>query len=360
MIATIFVVRQLDFMRTQDPGFSRSQILNISLDGVTYKKYDVLKQELVKSPFIAGVTGAQDVLGSHLDQSGVEFKGDDGPLRNLASTRLIVDPDYLKLYNIQLLTGNNFSSEPSANGKEYIINEALAKELLKDNKKGTMASLLGKRFGFDSLGTIVGIAKDFNFNSLHYKIETMFMFNQKDWGFSNLSVKIEPGKTQDALALIQSVWKRHSADRPLEYKFLDDHFAEVYKADAQVSTIVSILAGLAIIISCLGLFGLASYAAEKRVKEVGIRKVMGASVQNIVTLLSTHFIKLVIMANLIAWPIAWLTISRWLQDYAYRVNISWWVFVIAGVVALLIALLTVSFQAVKAAIANPVKSLRSE
>jgi putative ABC transport system permease protein len=186
------------------------------------------------------------------------------------------------------------------------------------------------------------------------------MFNQKDWGFSNLSVKIEPGKTQDALALIQSVWKRHSADRPLEYKFLDDHFAEVYKADAQVSTIVSILAGLAIIISCLGLFGLASYAAEKRVKEVGIRKVMGASVQNIVTLLSTHFIKLVLMANLIAWPIAWLTISRWLQDYAYRVNISWWVFVIAGVVALLIALLTVSFQAVKAAIANPVKSLRSE
>ena len=360
MIATIFVLKQLNFMRKQDPGFNRSQILNVSLDRLTYRKYDVLKQELLKSSDIAGVTGAQDVLGSHLDQSGVEFQGDNGPLRQLGSTRLIVDPDYLKLYNIRLLLGNNFSSEPSANGKEYIINEALAKELLKDNKKGTMASLIGKRFGFDSAGVIVGIAKDFNFNSLHYKIETMFIFNQKNWGLSNLSVKIKPGRSKEAIAYIENVWKNNCPDHPFEYQFLDDHFAEVYKADSQVSSIVSILAVLAIIISCLGLFGLASYAAEKRVKEVGIRKVMGASVQNIVGLLSKHFIKLVLIANLIAWPIAWFTINKWLQDYAYRVNISWWVFIVAGAVAILIALATVSVQAFKAAVANPVKSLRAE
>jgi len=298
-------------------------------------------------------------LGSHLDQSGVEFKG-DGPLRNLSSTRLIVDPDYLKLYNIPVVTGRNFSSESSVNGKEYIINQALAKELLKDNPKASVESLIGKHFGFDSAGVIVGIAKDFNFNSLHYKIETMFMFNQKDWGFNNLSVKINGDKAKQALAFIKTVWDKNCTGHPFEYQFLDDHFEEVYQADAQVSKIVGVLAALAIIISCLGLFGLASYSAEKRIKEVGIRKVMGASMQSVVTLLSKQFLKLVIIANIIAWPIAWLAVHSWLQDYAYRIEISWWVFLAAGLAAVMIALITVSYQAIKAAVANPVKSLRTE
>jgi putative ABC transport system permease protein len=258
------------------------------------------------------------------------------------------------------LTGRNFSSEPSENGKEYIINEALAKELLKDMPKKPMSWLLGKNFGFDSVGTIVGISKDFNFNSLHYKIETLFLYNQKDWGFSNISVKINGSKAKATLAFIQSVWQKNIPDHPFEYQFLDEHFKEVYRADTQVSNIVGILAALAIMISCLGLFGLASHSAEKRIKEVGIRKVLGASVQNIVGILSTHFVKLVLIANLIAWPIAWFALHRWLRDYAYRVNISWWVFVMAGSLAMLIALVTVSFQAIKAAIANPVKSLRTE
>ena len=142
-----------------------------------------LKKDLLQNTLVTGVTASQDILGSHLDQSGIQFKG-DGPLRQLSSTRLIVDPDYLKLYKIPLVAGKNFSSEASANGKEYIINETLAKELLKeDSSKAGMSSLLGKQFGFDSLGYIVGIARDFNFNSLHNKIETMFMFNQKDWGY---------------------------------------------------------------------------------------------------------------------------------------------------------------------------------
>ncbi len=294
-----------------------------------------------------------------LDQSGIEFRG-DGPARQLTSTRLIVDPDYLRVYKISLVAGRDFSTDPSENGKEYIINQALAQELLKDNPKAAISSLLGKHFGFDSTGTIVGIAKDFNFNSLHYKIETMFMYNQKDWGFNNVSVKINGAKAKESLAYIESIWRKIFPDHPLEYQFLDDHFAEVYRADAQVSKIVGVLAGLAIIISCLGLFGLASYSAEKRVKEVGIRKVLGASVQDIVSLLSKHFIRLVLLSNVIAWPIAWFTMNMWLQDYAYRIAISWWVFVIAGLTAILIALLTVSFQAFKAAISNPVKSLRTE
>jgi putative ABC transport system permease protein len=180
------------------------------------------------------------------------------------------------------------------------------------------------------------------------------------WGFRNISVKINGGQTSQALAFIKSKWNSIYPDYPFEYQFLDDHFDEVYKADNQKSQIVGILAGLAIFISCLGLFGLASYSAEKRVKEIGVRKVLGASVQRIVLLLSGNFLKLVLIANIIAWPLAWYAMHVWLSDYAYRINITWITFVIVAVVSVLIALLTISFQSIKAAIANPVKSLRSE
>lgn len=359
IIITVFAVRQLNYMQTADAGFNRNQIINIPLDGMTYKKYDIIKDELLNNTLIAGVTGALDELGSHLDQSGVMFKG-NGPERQLVSTRLIVDANYLKVYQIPVTIGRNFSSEPSANGKEYIINEALAKELLKDNPKANPSSLLGSTFGFDSLGTIVGIAKNFNFNSLHYKIETMFMYYQKDWGFSNISVKINGARSKEALAFIGSVWRKNIPDREFEYHFLDEHFEEVYRADAQVSQIVAILAGLAIFISCLGLFGLASYSAEKRVKEVGIRKVLGASVQHIATMLSKDFLKYVLISAIIAWPLAWICVSQLLKGYAYRIPINFWIFVLASLLALMIALVTIGFQAIKAAIANPIVSLRSE
>ncbi|SEM61890.1 putative ABC transport system permease protein [bacterium A37T11] len=215
-------------------------------------------------------------------------------------------------------------------------------------------------FGFDSLGTIVGIAKDFNFNSLHHAIETMFLFNQKEWGFSNLSIKISGQHAKEALPFIQYVWQCSFPDHPFEYQFLDEHFAEVYRADAQVSTIVGVLAGLAVFISCLGLFGLASYSAKTRVKEIGIRKVLGASVQHIGAMLSADFLKYVLVAALLALPLAWIAVDAWLQDYAYRVSMSWWIFGIAVLIATLIAFITISFQAIRAAIANPVESLRNE
>jgi len=180
------------------------------------------------------------------------------------------------------------------------------------------------------------------------------------WAFRDVSVKINGSNTAAALAFIKSKWTSIYPDYPFEYQFLDDHFNEVYKADNQVSQIVGILAGIAIFISCLGLFGLASHSAEKRVKEIGVRKVLGASVQNITLLLSGNFLRLVLFANLIAWPIAWYAVHHWLQGYAFRISIQWWIFVIAGAVSILIAFFTVSFQSIKAAIANPVKSLRSE
>jgi putative ABC transport system permease protein len=361
MIATIFVVKQLHFMQQQDPGFTRDQMVTVPLAGNTDAKYEVIKQQLLVNSLITGVTAAQDVLGSHLDQTGVSYRPTNGPKKDLALTQLVVDNNYLTLFNIKLLEGKNFSSEKSANGKEYIINEALAHELLKEQPKNTpLASLIGQHFGNDSLGVITGISKNFNFNSLHYKVETMFLFNQKEWGFRFLTVKINGSKTADALAFIKNVWTSNFPDRPFEYQFLDDHFNEVYKADTQVSKIVSILAGLAIIISCLGLFGLASYSAEKRIKEIGVRKVLGASVQNIILLLSSHFLKLVLIANLLAWPLAWFAMHKWLQGFAYRIDIKLSVFVLTAILSIFIALITISFQSIKAAIANPVKSLRSE
>ncbi|MDP9048955.1 MAG: ABC transporter permease, partial [Bacteroidota bacterium] len=360
MIATVLVVRQLRFMQHKDPGFTRDQVVTVPIDLLKPEKYELLKKVLLGSTLVQSVTAAQDNLGGHFDQSGVTFRPANAPRRDLSTTRLITDPDYLSLYKIKLVAGENFSKEKTANDKEYIINEALARELLKDQKNKPLSSLVGERFGFDSLGTIKGIAKDFNFNSLHYKIETLFIFNSRDGGYSTMSVKIKGGKLPQALNFIQSTWKSTFPDIPFEYQFLDDRFKEVYQVDDQVSKIVGILAGLIIIISCLGLFGLASYSAEKRFKEIGIRKVLGASVQNITVLLSRHFLMLVLIANLIAWPIAWLVMNNWLKDFAFRVSIQWWIFVIAGLVSVLIAFATVSFQSIKAAVANPVKSLRSE
>ncbi|HLA59591.1 MAG TPA: FtsX-like permease family protein, partial [Puia sp.] len=359
IIATIFVFRQFNYMQHQDPGFVRDEVVTVPLDGVTGRNYPLLKQKLSTTAYVTGVTASQDQLGSHLDQTGVRFVG-DGPVRQVVCTQLIVDPDYLNLYKLKLVYGRNFSNEKQANGKEYIVNEGLAKELLKDKPKAPLSSLIGKSFGFDSLGTIIGIAKNFNFNSLHYKIENMFMYNQQEWGFNTVSVKINGNQTAAAINALQTTWKSLYPDHPFEYEFLDDHFKEVYKTDAQITQMVGILAFLAILISCLGLFGLASYSAERRIKEIGVRKVLGASMSSIVSLLSTHFLKLVLIANAIAWPLAWFTVNKWMEDYAYRLPMSWWVFILSGMIALIIALATVSLLAMKAASANPVTSLRSE
>ena len=360
MIATILVFRQLNYMQHQDPGFERDQVVTIHLYGNNSNKYTLLKEELSASPLVAGVTGAHDQLGGHWGQLGYGFWPGNGPMRVLFTPGLFVDPDYLSLYKIQLVAGRNFSREKYALAREYIINETLGRELLKGQPGMPLSSLINKHFGGDTTGSIVGVAKDFNFNSLHYKIEPLFLGNQSMWGFNTMSVKINGRQASQAIAFIQSTWKKVFPEYPFNYQFLDDHFKEIYKTDTQISQMVAIMAGLAILISCLGLFGLASFSTEKRTREIGIRKILGASVRDVVFLLSKHFIGPVLIANLIAWPLAWLALHRWIQDYAYRVAISWWVFVLAGIAALLIALATVSFLTIKTATNNPVGSLKAE
>lgn len=356
IIATIFVVRQLNYMQNRDTGFKRDQIVMIP---GAYSNWYRLKDELLKNTVVKSVSGSTQRLGNNLHQTGVAFYG-DGPTKELATSHILVDYDFLNIFAIKLLAGKNFTRE--GEGKEIIINETMAKELLKDTPKASIESLLGKRIQMDedSTTTLVGVCKDFNFNSLHHKIETLCLYNKKRGGYSDVCVKIDGARTEEALAYIESVWKKIIPHFPYEYQFLDDHFALMYESDKKVSRVVSILAGLAIFIACLGLLGLASYSTEKRIKEIGIRKVMGASVLNVVSLLSKDFIKLVIIANVIAWPLGWWLISKWLQNFAYKIDMSWWIFVMAGISSLLIALLTVSAQTLRAAKSNPIKNLRTE
>ena len=363
MIATVLTVRQLNYMQKANIGFDREQVITIPLSMESQKNYQAIKDELLRKSQIKAVTGSRQKLGNNLHQTGVRFHG-EGPVREMTSSQLVVDPDYLNLYKIPLVAGRNFTKEgDSDNGKAYIVNETLARELLKDSPGKPVEFLIGKNFGFggmDSAGVIVGVSKDFNFNSLHHKIETLCILDNSDWGYSEMSVRINSAKAKAAIADIQSTWKSIAPNEDFEYQFLDDHFAELYRADNTVSEIVGILAGLAIFISCLGLFGLASFSVEQRVKEIGVRKVLGASVSEIVSLLSKDFVKLVLVAFFIAAPLAWLAMNKWLEDYAYRIDISWWVFGLSGILAVGIALFTVSFQSIKAALMNPVKSLRSE
>jgi ABC-type antimicrobial peptide transport system permease subunit len=239
----------------------------------------------------------------------------------------------------------------------YLVNEAAARKIGYKDPVGKELTMWGDK------GTIIGLMKDYHHNSLHVPIEPLILrLFKKSWNsyWGNVIIKTEKGQTKQALASMEKVYKKFNPGFPFKYYFTDDEIMNTYKAEYTVSKLSRYFAFLAIFISCLGLFGLVTFTAEQKTKEIGIRKVLGASVTGIIGMLSKDFIKLVVIAAVIAFPVAWWMMHKWLSDFEYRVNIGWWVFVVAGVAALLIALLTISFQSIKAAIANPVKSLRTE
>jgi putative ABC transport system permease protein len=360
IISTVFVIRQLNFMQTNNPGFNKDQVISMTCYEHVGRKFRDLKQQFLKSPDISYVTGSFQRLGNNLHQTGVKFTG-IGPEREITTSQIHVDHDFLKLYEIQLLAGRDFRE--SDHGKGFLINETMAKELLKNNPEIPMEKLIGMPFGFsfqDSLGSIIGITKDFNFNSFHNKIETLTICNADNAPFSEISVRVSGKNMNAAVQHLEASWKAIVPDKPFEYNFLDEDFKNLYSADTQLSKVVGILSAIAIIIASLGLFGLATYATEKRTKEIGVRKVFGASIQSITLLLNRDFLKLVLIANIIAWPVAWLVLGKWLNNFAFRIELSFWVFLVTALVATLIAFITVSFQTVKAALTNPVKSLRTE
>jgi putative ABC transport system permease protein len=269
-----------------------------------------------------------------------------------------VDHDFLRTYGIPVVTGRDFSRNYPTDSTGYILNVAATKAIGAKNPQ----ELVGRNFVYNDIkGRVIGIMGDFNFEDLHQSIVPMiFYMGSKPHAYYNISVKLAGADVAATMAHIERTWKRYLPDVPFGASFLDEHFDQLYLSEQQQGALFTTFAGIAIFIACLGLLGLSAFAISQRIKEIGIRKVLGASTSNIVTLLSADFLRLIAIAALIAFPIAGYAMHNWLGDFAYHVPIHWWVFLSAGFLAAAVALFTIGFQAIKAALANPVKALRSE
>jgi len=316
------------------------------------KHYDAVKADLLKQPGVLAVTRSGDDIIDYNNWTG-DIDWDGRPANsNLFFHPMLMDKDFVNFFKIKMVQGQAFSGA-EADAKHFIVNEAAVKAMnLKDP--------IGKAMRIWTIkGTIAGVMKDFNFTSMHKKIEpAVFIYAPgASW---RIYIKTTGQDAHKAVAAAQSVWGQYSHQVPFSYSFLDETFNNMYKTEQQTGSLFDIFAAIAICISCLGLFALATYSAQVKTREIGIRKVLGASVAGIVRLLATEFMLLILVSIFLAIPVAWYVMNRWLQDFAYKIDIGYWVFIIAGGFAALIALATISIQSVKAAIANPVKSLRSE
>ncbi|SDF02337.1 ABC-type transport system, involved in lipoprotein release, permease component [Dyadobacter soli] len=356
ILSMIVIYRQIDFIQHKNLGFSQENLLYIpDIENTMSTNFESFKQALEAEPGIKSVTRSQ---ASPLDYGsstmGVSWPGKDTTKQLLFN----VNPagfDFVKTMGIKLLDGRDFSPSFGTDTSNYLVNEAAAKKIGYKDPVGKELTMWGKK------GKIIGLMKDFHIGSLHVAIEPLIINLQpkKDaWG-SGL-IRVEAGRTKQGIASIEKIFKQYNSGVPFKYHFADEEFGNLYKAETVVSKLSNYFAFLAIFISCLGLFGLAAFTAEQRTKEIGVRKVLGASVSNLVGMLSADFLKLVGIAAVIAFPVAWYFLNGWLEKYAFRIDLEWWYFAVAGVAALLIALFTVSFQAIKAALMNPVKSLKSE
>lgn len=364
ILGTLVVYRQIQFIQTKNLGYNRENLLYMPLEGDLQTNFLTFRQELEKQPGIKSVTCAQsDPLEVGSSTQGVTWPGKD-TTQTILFSQNAVSYDYIRTMGIKLLDGRDFSPAYSTDTSSYLINEASARKM--GYKAGTAESPVGKEMTmWKRKGKIIGLMKDFHYNSLHTAIEPLILHLErglndttKYWG--SVLVRTQAGQTKQALASLETTFKKFNPHFPFKYSFTDQEFANLYKAENTVSKLSGYFAFLAIFISCLGLFGLAAFTAEQRTKEIGIRKVLGASVTNLVGMLSKEFIMLVLLAAFIAFPLGWYFLSGWLEKYAYRIELEWWYFLVAVVAAVLIALFTVSFQSIKAALMNPVKSLRTE
>jgi len=359
--ATVIVYSQITFMKNKELGFDKEHIVVITgMRESLGKSYRSIRSELLSLSGVIDV-GASDLVPSrgHLVAPFLpEGFADD---QVLAMDYLDVDAHYIPTMDITIAAGRNFSEDLATDPDESVlINETAAKKIGWENP-------VGKRFVFrppPNRGetfyvTVIGVVKDFHMQSLREEIEPLIIFNNYD-SLSMLSIRIAPDDISHTLDLIEKKWKELNPDRTFHYLFLDDSFDSQYRQEERLRTITFYFSFLAVLIGCLGLFGMASFTAEQRTKEIGIRKVLGASVFGIVRLLAKEFLLLVIAANLLALPVAYFFMNRWLQSFAYRMNIQAWAFVLTGVLSLFIALITVSYQALRAAFSDPVNALRYE
>ncbi|HTS42753.1 MAG TPA: ABC transporter permease [Puia sp.] len=363
-ISTFIILQQLHFILSNNEGYDRSRIFSFSFPKDWNKNnyhankadfINMVKNELMKHPAVQLVTVSDGpIFNLPLSMGGIaDWTGRDKNDQALI-TPLSVDSDFRKIFHLTLKEGRWFDPNSISDKHNYILNETAVAEFgLKKPYIGQYFSLLG-----DS-GQIIGIVKDFHFRDYRQKIDAAILFNNPGLRTMFL-VQANGANISRALTDAGQIWKKFFPSDPFEYNFLDEEFAQMYKDDIKTSGLFGAFSGIAICISCLGLFGLVSFMAEQRTKEIGIRKVLGASAIRITIMLSGDFVKVVLIGFVIASPLAWWAINKWLQNFAYKIQVSWWVFAGAGCVAIVIALATVSFQAIKAALANPVKSLRTE
>lgn len=356
IISTIIVYQQLHFMQNKKLGYDQEQVLFLPDAGLLGKNQDAFEQELLQDNRVVSASISRYTPGGTvLDGTEIFPKNENGNGTEIHANIYHVDYDYLKTLGIQISTGRNFSKEFPTDSSAVVINEAMVREL-----GWSGINPIGKKIVRSGQieYNVVGVVKDFNYASVKQKIAPLMMMLDRNYG--GLIIKIKTNDVQGFLSGLKDKWGAFNPQGPLTYSFLDDNFAKLYSAEKRTQQIFSAFAILAIIIACLGLFGLSAFIIEQRKKEIGVRKVLGASVQNVLLLVSKDFLWLITIAFIIAVPVSYWAMHVWLQDFAYRINISWLVFFLGGFLAIIIAVITISFQAIKAAIANPVKSLRSE
>jgi putative ABC transport system permease protein len=358
IICTAVVFKQLRYMQEKSLGFEKDQVITMFNTAAFGNSFESFRQELLQHPGIKEVGRSSRIpSGRLLDAMGVAVPAGDSmkPLQ-LDVKYLSVDYNFIPTFGFQLVAGRNFSSAFATDSSHFVINEAAASAIGFRSPQDA----INKPIQYGSRkGNIIGVIKDFHFESLHQKIPSLLMAvipNQ----YGRISVKLAGGNLPASLEVVERTWKKFLPEVPYDYSFLDESFARLYESEQRQKTIFTTFAGIAIFIACLGLFGLSAFTISQRIKEIGIRKVLGAEVSSIVGLLSKDFLKLVVLAALLAFPIAWYAMHKWLNDFAYRIVIPWWIFLVAAFMACVIAFFTISFQAIKAATANPVKSLRTE
>jgi putative ABC transport system permease protein len=363
IISTAIVFQQLHYMQNTSLGFDKEHIVTLAYNNGLDNTYESFRTALLEDPQVLQATRSSRIpSGRLLDESGASTESGDSLRPVTADIKYLgVDHDFLKTYNIPMAAGRDFARDYGTDSANFLLNEAATRALgIK-----TPQEMVGKNFSYGmTKGKVIGIMRDFNFESMHQSIVPLIMVmgsnSQGSNSYNNVSIKIAGGNIAASMAHLEKTWKRYLPVVPFEYAFLDERFQQLYQSEQRQGTLFTAFSGIAIFIACLGLFGLSAFTITQRIKEIGVRKVLGASTGSIVQLLSLDFLKLVAIAALIAFPVAWYVMHNWLRDFAYRVSIQWWIFLVAGVLAAAVALVTISFQAIRAALANPVKSLRSE
>ena len=358
ILSTTIVYQQLSYIQSKKLGYDKEQLLVLRNAYLLGNNAAILKTQLENDPRVASVTVSAFLPAGPTDTNMSGVYPDEKMEQNRRAIIYQIDAQYIPTMGMQIVLGRNFSKGLTTDSSNVIINETMAKTLGWGKKAvGHIINRFTDNNGGTKSYTIVGVVKDFHFKSLHEEIAPLMMVLEESHG---LIIKVKTKDIAGLLATMKTEWQKFNSDEPFTYAFVDELFNKTYLSEQKTGTILSIFAGLTIFIACLGLFGLATFTAEQRTKEIGVRKVLGASIGQLIALLSKDFLKLVLVACLIAFPLGYWAMSMWLQDFVYRINISWWIFVFAGVGAIAIALLTVSYQAIKAALMNPVKSLKTE